>query len=261
MNIYNMTDNNYDKYMKLLVRRDQLKQEAAGWHAKYVAEFGEKLCKLFEEQMKCVELKKKIHFCQLQRNHGMKVDKEEMEKNVAMQMKSSMEQLRKMREGYEMASNLKSIPHVTVMRVKSLYRKIVKMIHPDLRPHLAGDEEVETFWIRAQEAYENYDVDELESLEALIKNHLLMIGEEIDEKIEIHELEAKILHIENDIDTILETDPYLYSVLLTQPDLVGQRHEELSENILNYQKHAVELEHILETFLTDGEVTIECDPM
>ena len=28
-----MTDNNYDKYMKLLVRRDQLKQEAAGWNA------------------------------------------------------------------------------------------------------------------------------------------------------------------------------------------------------------------------------------
>ena len=64
-----------------------------------------------------------------------------------------------------------------------------------------------------------------------------------------------------DIDTILETDPYLYSVLLTQRDLVEQRHEELSENILNYQKHAIELEHILETFLTDGEVTIECDPM
>lgn len=261
MNIYKMTDNNYDKYMKLLVRRDRLKQEAASWNAKYVAEFGEKLCKLFEEQMHCVELKKKIHFCQLQRNHGLNIDKNEMEKNVAMQMKASKEQLQKMREGYEMASNLKSVPHVTVMRVKNLYRKIVKMIHPDLRPHLADDEEVETFWIRAQEAYETYDVDTLETLEALIKNHLLMIGEEVDEKIEIHDLEAKILHIENDIDTILETDPYLYSVLLTQRDLVEQRHEELSENILNYQKHAIELEHILETFLTDGEVTIECDPM
>lgn len=249
MTIYNITDSEYEKYIQLIIRRDQYAKEAAILEESYIREFGEEMLHLYELKVSCIELKKKIHFCQMCVNHGKKVDTEEMQGAIAEEMKSYYKKLANMQKTLVEVKNAKSHPHHVILQVKRLYREIAKMIHPDILPQSSEDEELESLWLRTVAAYNQNDKDELEQVRLLVIHRLEELGIEVDAKVDVEDIESKIEKIENEIAKIINTDPYQYKELFDSADLLEDKHEEIEDEITQYQKYEIELESILDQLL------------
>lgn len=257
MTVYKITDNELERYMKLIIRRDNLQAEASQWEMKYIIEFGESMCKLFELKVECIRLRKQIHFCQLKRNHGLDIDPEEMRICIERAMAGYEDQLEELREQYNYAQESEPLTHVEVQEIKSIYRRIAKRIHPDVHPETMEDEILRDLWGMTAVSYRARDLEALQTLEIRVRKRIVELGGIDEEDVEIDDLEEKIEQVESEIEKIITTDPYQYSVFLIRDDLVTQRHEDLEEEILQYQKHSIDLQTILENLLSGGDVTVE----
>lgn len=257
MTVYKIKDVELEKYLKVVIRRDMVKDEAQHWEEAYLREFGESLCKRFEEEIFCIRLRKKIHFCQLKRNYGIEINEEEMEKEVDDLMKNYQEQLDALRYFYGAAKDAEAVTQIRVIEAKKKYRGIAKRIHPDVNPLTAFDKPLQELWEKTAAAYAKYDVEALETIRIMVDKRLNQLGENDDEtEYEIEDIEEKIEKIQLEIDHIINTDPYQFGIFLLQEDLVREKHEELEEAILQYQQLSIELQNILENLLSGGDVTV-----
>ncbi len=255
--VFNINDNSMrDHYIELLARRDQLRKEALIYEDDYLREFGEEMYRLFEEKVRCIELKKKIHFCQTARNHGRAIDMIKMDEYLASEMKEYYEKLQSLLGAVNGAMQAGCTPRHMALEAKQKYRRIAKRIHPDLHPFTIEDAELMDLWNRAKEAYHMNDAVTLDEIEVLVMHRLEELGHGDEEDFEIEDLPGKILKVREEINEILNTDPYQYSVLLMNDELVEEKHKSLKEESDNYQHYREELEAILHTFISEGDVTI-----
>lgn len=256
MDKFSMNDNDMDKYVRLIIKRDQLLKEAAFYEDEYLREFGEEMLNLYEEKVKCIEVRKKIHHCQARVNHHDAIERETMEKMVFLEMQGYYENLKNLQNDVKQAKDTKRVTAYTAMEAKRHYRNIAKMVHPDIQPLAKENAFMQEVWERAVKAYHACAADELAEIEVVTARHLKHLGIEVDEIPTIDHVEEKIERIRNQIDRIINTDPYQYRELLLHPELVEERHDELLEEMMHYQDHRMELEKMLELFLSEGDVTI-----
>lgn len=256
MAIYKITDSEYEKYIRLVIRRDQLRKEAAILEQDYLREFGEEIYSLFEVKVACIELKKKIHYCQAQVNSGKRVQTDEMKRIVEMEMQEYYQDLKQMTKDLEMVKERKIVPTHVALHAKRLYREIAKLIHPDICPKSGEDEVLEELWHRTVLAYHRSDEDELSEIKILAIHRMEELGMQVDAQIEIENIDQRLKDLEGEIETIISTDPYQFRELFMQDELVEEKHEEILDEIDRYQKHKIELEEILDLFLNGGDVRI-----
>ncbi len=256
MKSYNIRDNSVEQYIRLIMKRDQLQKDAIFYEEEYMRVFGGEMLNLYEEKIKCIELRKKIHYCQACVNHQEKVDRAKMERMMHLEMRDYYDNLKRMQKNVKDAREVDEVPAYVAMEAKRYYRNISKMIHPDILSLAKEDVFLKEIWTRAVEAYHRLAADELSDLELLTIHYLEELGIKVDAKPQIEDVEVKIERVENQIRRIISTDPYQYRELFARPDLVDERHEELMDEMLQYQHHRVELERMLNLFLSEGDVTI-----
>ena len=192
---------------------------------------------LYEEKVKCIELKKKIHYCQAQVNCGKNVQTEELEKFIRTEMKDYYRELKAMMEDLKAVKECKIVPTHVALNAKRLYREIAKMIHPDICPAAKEDVILSELWERAVSAYHRNSEDELQQIKILSIHRMKEMGMNVDSEIEIEDLDEKIADIEQEIDTIVNTDPYQFRELLMKKELVEEKHEEILDEMERYQKY------------------------
>ena len=256
MAIYKITDSEYEKYIRLVIQRDQMRKEAGIYEQDYIREFGEEIYSLYEEKVKCIELKKKIHYCQAQVNCGKTIQTKEMEKVIRLEMKDYYRELKSMMDDLEAVKECKVVPTHVALHAKRLYREIAKMIHPDICPCAKKDEILSELWERAVHAYHRNNEDELQQIKILSIHRMKELGMDVDAEIDIEDLDEKIASLEQEIDTIMNTDPYQFRELLMKEELVEEKHEEILDEMERYQKYRIELEEILDMFLNGGDVRV-----
>ena len=251
-----MEGNKFEKYAALLIRRDQLLKEAGILEDEYLREFGDEMYQLYELKVACIELKKKIHFCQAAKNRGEKINAEKMEDVIEEEMKQYYLELEELFASVQGVKTVRTSPQHVVLAVKKKYRELAKMIHPDMHPFTQDDGTLMDLWNRAVNAYHMNDEDELEEIEVLIRFRLEELGYGEDTPIEIEDLDEKIFNLSAEIEEIMNTDPYQYKMLFHRHDLLEEKHTELKNEVDSFTKYQEELEGMLQTFLSDGEVTI-----
>lgn len=256
MDKFNMNDNDMDKYVRLIIKRDQLLKEAACYEDEYLREFGEEMLNLYEEKVKCIEVRKKIHHCQARVNHHDPIDREKMEKMVFLEMQDYYENLKGLQNDVKQAKEMKQVSAYTAMEAKRHYRNIAKMVHPDIQPLAKENAFMREVWERAVKAYRACEADELAEIELVTARQLKRLGIKETEIPPVDQVEEKIERIRNQINHIINTDPYQYRELLLHPELVEERHDELLDEMMQYQNYRIELEKMLELFLSEGDVTI-----
>ncbi len=252
-----MKENRIEQYASLLIRRDQLKKEAEIMEDEYYREFGDEFYNVYEVKISCIELKKKIHYCQAARNHGEKIDVEMMDAVLKEEMRDYYTQLKNLFANVQGVKKMKVSPEHVVLAVKKKYRELAKMIHPDLHPFTQEDETLMNLWNRAVKAYHMNDENGLDEIRILVRHRLQELGYEEESVVVIEELEEKIRSVNAEIEEIMNTDPYQYKMLFEQEDLVEEKHLELKKELDSYLHYQEELEGILHTFISDGEVTVE----
>ncbi len=253
MDLVKTNNNLYDTYEKLLLRRDDCKKRAKSAEIMYIREFGGLITESFQKKVDCIAKKKCIEYYQAAANRGSTVKLNELDDYLRETMEVYEQHLKEMLNDYEACRNAKPVSEHTVVEVKVIYRKIAKLIHPDMHPDMEEEEIFDELWSDTVDAYTRNDLEMLREVEVLVQKALQERGEEVPEII-IPDIVERIAKVQEDIERITGTDPYLYISLLADPSAVEEKKRELREEIDEYREYEEQLEQILQEFLKGGVI-------
>ncbi len=225
----------------------------------YINKVGKLEYELFELECKVSRLKRKINMVQAAINLQMPIDEDEIEKQLDKEYKEYIEELRKMSKDIEIANMIKDCDELTledVAFIKKLYRKLAKVLHPDLNPGLT--EKQKALWMRAQKAYEMSNIDMLKILYELAvedggldtKYSKINTIEELEEKIKFFKEKIKDLLLE--IGKTREAFPLNKEKFLKDDEEVYKRQKEIIKNIHERKLILKELEGYLSMIMDDN---------
>lgn len=241
----------YDKYKDLLLKRDELKKQAFIYEREYVRQFGDLIIKVFEKKLECVRKKKTIEFCQRAINQGMTVDQKELQEFVKREMEKLDKQLEDMIDDNKSAKKKDKISEVDLLKIKKIYHKMVKIIHPDINPKVNESENLQELWNRVVVAYECNNLKDMLELEMLVDIAVKESGIE-NLEIEIPNIEDKIADVEAEIERIKSTDPYMYKYLLDDDEAIQDKNNDLKDEYQEYEDYSNQLEEILVGYMKNG---------
>ena len=244
---------------ELLVQRDQYNKEAGSNMTGYIQEFGELLIKNFELKISCIEKKKAISYCRRRINRGLPVELKRMKEELEAEMKHYYMQLKEMTDEAEAARTAETIEGWRITLAKKIYRRLAKLLHPDINKRTETDETLKDLWRRIVLAYNASNVEELEDLEVLVRNALEELGEtpvETDTK----KLETRIERVERQISEIITTEPYTYGEMLRDEEKKQEYRNRLQEEHDDMETYLAELQATLEDIVQGGELTIVWNP-
>jgi len=237
-------DKRYEKYEALLLKRDNLRREAGSIWTAYLKELGQRITDVFELKIECISLKKSIEFCQAAINRGELPDQSKLDKYIAQSMAEYYENLKNMIKERDDAIASKTVSPYVVTQCKKVYRQIAKEIHTDLHPELAGNEDISELWNRTTVAYGQLDIRELKELAVLVELAIKQLTNgEIN--IEIPDVEERIIELEEAIEKIRNTEPYIYKKLIEDEIELEGRKTQLDQEFEEYRAYRDELRLVL----------------
>ena len=248
MEIVRISGGDYFEYETLLLRRDALEREAGLYMNEYTRVFGELLTERYRAYIRCIELKKKIAYCQAAENCGAKVNEAELNAYISCEMAAYYEKLADMAAENELCRKAETVPEIDIRKIKKIYRSLAKQLHPDISPLTAEHPELLELWNRAVTAYKCNSLKEIEDVQFLVNSFLERNGIE-HANMAIPDIGAKTEQLKAEIDRIISTDPYQYKFLLQDEELVQEKKEELRESIEEMSACANQLEALLDDLL------------
>lgn len=255
MDLIKSSDSKYTEYENLLLERDQVQKEAGQIWTVYLQMFGKLISDNYEEKLECIKCKKTIAYYQAALNKGGTVDVEAMEKYLEQEMAEYYANLHRMLKENEEANNAGTSTPYEVERAKTLYRRLAKLIHPDINPETDRSEELQEIWNRAVIAYHANNVKELAELEVLARKVLKDLGAG-DVKVEIPDIEEKIDAVREEISDIIHSEPYTLRTFVENKETADKKKAELEEELEAYRKYHKELNNIILQMLQSGGLKI-----
>ena len=251
----NSSDSRYAEYENLLFERDQLLKEADQIWIVYLQYFGQLITENYEAKIECIKSKKTIAYLQNAINHGGSVDSDAMREFLDKEMVSYYANLKRMAEENENAKKAKMSSAYEAKRSKELYRKLVKLIHPDMKPATDENTELQELWQRIQLAYRQNSIKELSELEVLVRKELKTLGIE-DVKVDIPDIEDKIEEIKKEMQDIVSSTPYTYRDLIEDRVTVQKKKDEILSETKSYKDYLKELNEIILKMMSGGGLSI-----
>ena len=247
MDIIKVTNTSYAKYEEVLLRRDNLRKEAENYHLQYIRVFGDLITRSFEMKVECIRKKKMIAYCQRQVNAGKSIDASKMATFIESEMAQYRKDLEAIVNDVKAAKEGERISRSDVEKIKKIYYRLVKLIHPDMRPDLAEDETIKDLWQRIVVAYTYNRLKDLQELEVMVMARLEKTGAGGGE-VKIEDLDRKIADVEAEIKVIINTDPYLYKILLEDETKRLARKQDYEDEIASYEVYSAQLDEVLANF-------------
>jgi hypothetical protein len=255
MEIIKINDSDYERYEQLLLKRDELEKDAGSIMTAYIKEFGTLIRVSFEKQIACIRLKKEIRWCQAAINRGESINRDLMLDTIRAEMEDYEKRLRQMTEENKKALRSKISDEATVLEVKRIYRRIAKLIHPDINPKTEDTSELMELWNRTVSAYHVNNLKEIQELEVLVTKALDDMGEG-KIRIIIPDIRMKIAKLQKEIEYIRSTPPFTYKDILISSEKTEDKKEELQNEIREYEEYAETLKNILDHILSHGNAKI-----
>ena len=251
MDLIKSRDDKYEEYEGLILERDQVRKDAESIWISYIRIFGQLIADVYEEKLECIKCKKTISYYQAALNHGGVIDTAAMQEYLDREMTAYYTNLKRIQEENKSCRDAKTSTHYEVQRSKTLYRRLVKLLHPDINPETDRQEGLRELWERIVTAYGNNDVKALSDLEILTRKALKELGAgEI--KIDIPDIADRISSLKKEIYEITHTEPYTHKDLLEDPEQVGKKEKELNGELETYRKYRMDLEKVIEDIQQSG---------
>lgn len=249
--IIRVKNDGYSEYEELLLQRDNVRKEAHHWEMAYMQEFGDLITEVFEKKIICIKKKKMLAYCQTAANKGLQVEQAEMQAFIQKEMAEYNRQLKDMIAENDVAHSGHLISSSTANRIKKLYHKLAKILHPDINPKTEEIPELKKLWHMIVVSYNTNDLEELEAAEVLVMRALEEVGWESIE-VEIANLPERIEKVKTEIIDIKGKNPYQYKFLLEDSDAVLEKKKSLQKEMQEYTDYEKELDSLMEQFLTSG---------
>lgn len=252
MELNKNNDSRYERFASLLVSRDHYKTEARQTMIGYTAIFGDMTNSIMEKSLKCIETKKAITYCQALANKGEVVDVEQMQIYLMLEMKEFYDKLAKSVNFTMKAKAATEIPALRVSKTRTLYRRIVKMIHPDIIPHEGECEILAELWLSCVEAYQSFDVDALQDILVAAESMLAALGIRKSD-IQIPDIDEKIAKLREEIASITHSNPYTLREYLEDDIAIENHMQDLRQKLQDATQYLKELQEVLATFIEEDE--------
>ena len=251
----NTAGDRYELYERLLLERDRLEKETGQIWTVYMQIFGQLITENYEEKVECIKCKKTIAYYQSILNRGGQIDAGEMKEYIDREMAVYYAELRRKISEKESAEKAGRLSAYEVKRTKELYRRLAKLIHPDLNPATGTSPELQELWQRVLDAYHRSNVKELSELEVLIRKTLKDLGLD-DVRPEIPDLDERIDAVNAEIADITGTEPYTLRSLIEDDDAVRQKKDEIVKETEDYKKYHKQLNEVIVKLLAGGGLQI-----
>lgn len=248
MELIKIAGGDYERYEELLFQREQLRKDAELYRKNYINRFGDLITSVYELKIKCISLKKSIAFCQASLNQNKKPNQEELNQYLEIHMAAYYENLEKMMQDKENCSHMSRMTEADRNKIKTIYRKIARMIHPDISPLLEQYPQISELWNYTSIAYENNDLEMMEEAEILVTSALNQLG--VDSiQISIPNIQERIVRLEEQIHQILHTEPYIYKEVLENEEKSEEKIQALQQEKKQYIEYVKKLEETLRGML------------
>jgi hypothetical protein len=249
MDIITTENSDYSNYEDLLFRRDRIKKEAKHWQLEYTREFGELVTEVFHIKIECIRKKKTLTYCTAVINKGKPINLNELQAVIEKEMKDYNRQLHNMIAANKAAKNVTMISETDYAKVKSLYRKLAKKLHPDINPRTNDDPELKNLWQMIVAGYNANDLEELEDAEVLVNRVFRELG--VGENISVHivDVEARIKALSDEIASIKAKEPYRYKYLLSDAEAVAEKRKSLEAEKKQYEEYEKELDKLMDMLM------------
>ena len=224
----------------LLLERDELQFVICkNIETNYILKLGVIEYKAYEVQCAALRLKRKIDLIQAKKNRQEKVIVSDIEKILDIEFleykKKIDEQINKINEALEI-NKAKVLSNEESKELKKLYRKIVKVLHPDINPNVTKAQA--KLFNNAVTAYKNGDLETLRIIDDMLGGSPLQ--ETNDDAItrlaeEKHRLNKLLKSIKENIKEIKSKYPYIMKEILEDKEKLEQKKLELKNIMSLYQ--------------------------
>ncbi|WP_348664284.1 J domain-containing protein [Dubosiella newyorkensis] len=191
----------YKRYVRLLLEKEKIVKTNFQVQQRFIELFGDLRLEMLKVEIEIAKIKKEMEYLVRKKNRNESYDLEEMDDFVNQALEGMKAQYERMKEEQAQLKNKKMLSQEEVKEVKRLYRRLAKLVHPDLNPHQTKEQK--ELWHQLQEAYRNNDLAWLREL-----NVLIVFKTKGHEEVEIEDLEDKIEAVREEIALLKEEDLY-----------------------------------------------------
>ena len=224
----------------LLLERDNLLYiTCENIKTNYMLIFGSLEYKLYQAYCQYLRLRRKKDLIQAKKNRQEKVKIEVIEDQLDKEFQDYKEKLDEKMDQINQALKRSKEDYLSekeTIRIKKLYKAIVKRLHPDLNPDLTeGEREL---FFHATEAYQDGDLARIEIIFSIVdsgesKDELTSSNADLEE--EIQRMEGLVKKIQGEIGSIKENPPYSWKVYLEDEEKKTEKLRELKEDLENFK--------------------------
>lgn len=244
-----------DQLTELISRRDHLLfTKKKNLEALYILKIGKYEYLLTEAECSAARLKRKIALLQARINKGQAIDLDDIEKTLDREYRQWEKQIRQLGEQVNRANQrIQSLlPDVESKLLQKLYRKLVKILHPDLNPDTGDKQKI--LWQRLQDAYQNGDLEGMKLIDMLTANlKETDIGKNQDRLDKaIASYQQKVRKISDEIVAVLSNFPFDIEENLKDKQWVGDRVAEYSKKTKEQQQYGQELKAVVDTLIAQN---------
>lgn len=235
------------EYLKIYEEMEDLNKKKESLESIYMSKLGALIFLKFEKEIEYRKLKKKLNLLIKSKNKNEKIDINKIDDILKLELKSFYKELESIREKMNDSKIYLESPILNdeeVKKIKELFRKLAKKLHPDINKNLTK-EEIE-LWNKIKEAYENNDLVSLIVLEGIIDNI------EIKEDVSIDSIEENIEKIKNKIEKIniiikesLNKFPLNLREVINNESFIQSKKDELNKEIKIYKEKINELNKLI----------------
>lgn len=241
---------------KLVFERDNLKYVICeNIKSSYIITFGSYEYKLFKVFCKYHRLRRKKDMIQAIVNRNEKIDLHEIEKKLDLEFDDYKKKLDEKINEINKAINysyLETLTKEDTILIKKLYRKIVRILHPDLNPEIT-DREKELFY-NATQSYKLGDISTLKIIYDIISSDNIdkeknLTGKSLID--EVKRLEDLVKKVQNNIDIIKSQTPYTWKIYIEDENKKIKKLNDLEKQIKSYEEAIKSQEECIKELLRD----------
>jgi len=237
----------YEKYSDIVINYQNAINESKQIEIRYNIEFGILEIKKFKASIEVIRLKKMLSCIITLKNRGLPVDMEQVNQYVEDEMIEYRLELSDLLNKVDLAKNSHGVLSEDERKIKKMFYKIAKLIHPDLHPEFELDEEVQGLWEKAMFYYNCFDIKGLEE----VYDAVLVKIKDKTVVLSILNIEEKIKEYEDRIEKVKSTNPYMLNKFIKNEVVIDSHKNEIISETESYNTYAIELQEEIDKQVGD----------